>query len=231
MRYDRPYRFWHAGHHCYGYRVTYIPSWYVRRVYGGYTYYIVDDVYYRYYGGYYYVCRPPMGIVVNSFVGDVVLAACTFAYYNSINNTFNTINENARIITEQNATIAANNALIAQQNSQLALHNDRAEKSYNLATEMGLVQSFASASQEYFYQDGVFYSKDSEGKYITIVPPAGALVDTLPEDYDVIEMEGVEYYKVDDTVFTTTVVDGKIYFEVLGQFTGELARKYDLNSR
>jgi hypothetical protein len=64
----------------------------------------------------------------------------------------------------------------------------------------------------------VFYTVDANGQYSVIVPPAGALVETLPEDYDMVVLaDGKEYYKVDDTVYRVTIVEGKPYFEVLGQ--------------
>lgn len=86
---------------------------------------------------------------------------------------------------------------------------------------LGLVQSHAAAGTEYFYQDGVFYAKDSSGQYKTIVPPAGALVETLPEDFDMVTLsDGKEYYKVDNTIYRVTVSDGKPYFEVIGQQAG-----------
>ena len=58
---------------------------------------------------------------------------------------------------------------------------------------------------------------DSDGEYKVILPPAGALVESLPEDFDMITLKGEEYYKVDDTIYKVTVSDGKPYFEVLGQ--------------
>jgi hypothetical protein len=59
---------------------------------------------------------------------------------------------------------------------------------------------------------------DANGQYSVIVPPAGALVETLPEDFDMVTLaDGNEYYKVDDTVYKITINDGKPYFEVLGQ--------------
>ena len=61
---------------------------------------------------------------------------------------------------------------------------------------------------------------------MTIVPPAGALIDELPDDYRVITLGGDEYYAVDDTVYRTTVIGGTPYFEVLGQMTGSLAGQY-----
>ena len=92
-----------------------------------------------------------------------------------------------------------------------------AQASYDLANELGLIQSYAAVSSEYFYQDGVFYMMDSDGEYKVIVPPAGALVETLPEDYEMVTLGGEEYYKVDDTVYKVTLSDGKPFFEVLGQ--------------
>jgi hypothetical protein len=62
---------------------------------------------------------------------------------------------------------------------------------------------------------------DANGRYTVIIPPAGALVETLPEDYDIVVLaDGNEYYKVDDTVYRVTIVEGKPYFEVLGQLIG-----------
>ena len=59
---------------------------------------------------------------------------------------------------------------------------------------------------------------DADGQYSVIVPPAGALVETLPEDYDLVTLaDGNQYYMVDYTVYKVTIVEGKPYFEVLGQ--------------
>ncbi len=228
MPYGRAVRFWDGGHHYFGYRVSYLPARRTRVVYGGIPYYLLDGIYYRYYGGYYYVSRPPFGIVVDAILDNIIYTACNFAYYYDVANTYRTINENAQTIASQNATIAANNATIAQQNADIALNGDRAAKSYQEANRLGLVQSYADAGVEYFYQDGVFFIKDKDGKYVTIVPPAGALVSELPDDYDTITLDGEEYYKVDDTVYKLTIIDGSPYFEVLGQLTGSLAQKYDI---
>ena len=228
MPYGRAVRFWDGGHHYFGYRVSYLPARRTRVVYAGIPYYLLDGIYYRYYGGYYYVSRPPFGIVVDAVLDNIIYAACNFAYYYDVANTYRTINENAQTIASQNATIAANNATIARQNADIALNSDRAAKSYQEANRLGLVQSYADAGVEYFYQDGVFFIKDKDGKYVTIVPPAGALVNELPDDYDTITLDGEEYYKVDDTVYRLTIIDGSPYFEVLGQLTGSLAQKYDL---
>lgn len=228
MPFGRAVRFWDGGHHYFGYRVSYLPNRYVRKVYLGIPYYLVDGIYYRYYRGHYYVSRPPFGVYFDPVLDNLVYSVCNFAYYYDVYNTYRTINENAQTIASQNATIAANNATIARQNEAIALNSERAAKSYKEADRLGLVQSYADAGMEYFYQDGVFFTKDKDGKYVTIVPPAGALVKELPDDYDVITIDGEEYYKVDDTVYKLSIIDGSPYFEVLGQLTGSLAQKYDL---
>ena len=228
MPYGRAVRFWDGGHHYFGYRVSYLPTRYVRVDYWGVPYYLLDGIYYRHYGGYYYVCRPPFGVFFDPVLDNLAYTVCRFSYYYDVYNTYRTINENAQTIASQNATIAANNATIARQNADIALHTERAAQSYKEADRLGLVQSYADASVEYFYEDGVFFIKDKNGKYVTIVPPAGALVQELPDDYDTITLDGKEYYKVDDTVYRLTIIDGSPYFEVLGQLTGTLAQKYDM---
>ena len=227
MPYNHAVRFWDGGHHYFGYRVSYLPSRFIREVFWGVPYYILDGIYYRYYGGYYYISRPPFGVYFDPVLDDLYYSSLRFSYYYDVYNTYNVINENAQTIASQNATIAANNATIASQNAEIALNTERATKAYQEANRLGLVQSYADAAVEYFYQDGVFFTKDANGKYITIVPPAGALVEELPDDYETIILDGKEYYKVDDTVFQMTIIDGSPYFEVLGQLTGDLAEKFN----
>ena len=228
MPFGRAVRFWDGGRHYFGYRVSYLPSRYTRVEYFGVPYYLLDGIYYRYHGGHYYVSRPPFGVIFDAVLDNILYSVCNFAYYYDVYDTFRTINDNANTIASQNATIAANNATIARQNADIALNTDRAAKSHREADRLGLVQSYADAGVEYFYQDGVFFIKDKNGKYVTIVPPAGALVQELPDDYDTITLDGEEYYKVDDTVYKLSIIDGSPYFEVLGQLTGPLAQKYDL---
>lgn len=219
MSWHTPAHFWTSHHHCYGHRVRVLPRNVIRHHYHGVTYYCYDDIWYRPYGGHYVVCRPPFGtILAANVIADMTWAAVNMSYYYTALNAYDQINDNNRYIAEQNEIIAKNNALIAAQNAQISMNQSAADASYALANKLGLVQSYAAAGTEYFYQDGVFYVKDSNGEYKVIVPPAGALVETLPEDYDMITLnDGNEYYKVDDTVYRVTVVDGKPYFEVLGQ--------------
>ena len=82
---------------------------------------------------------------------------------------------------------------------------------------LSLSHSYISSGTEYYYQDGVFYIIDGYGQYITIIPPTGALVEYLPDDYVRFTRGGETYYRVDDTVYALTLIDGNPYFEVLGQ--------------
>ena len=44
------------------------------------------------------------------------------------------------------------------------------------------------------------------------------IVDKLPDDFEVVELGGGTYYKVDDTIYRMIVsADGDACFEVLGQ--------------
>ena len=82
---------------------------------------------------------------------------------------------------------------------------------------LSLSHSYISSDTEYYYQDGVFYIVDAYGQYITIIPPTGALVEYLPDDYVRFTRGGETYFRVDDTVYALTLIDGNPYFEVLGQ--------------
>ncbi len=218
MTYDRPSHYWSHHGHCFGHRVRVLPAHVVRHYYHGRVYYCYNDIWYRPYGSYYIVCRPPFGTVLAAnLIADMHWAAVQYSYYNTVYNTYSQIDENNQYIAEQNAVIAQNNATIAAQNQTIAMNQQLANQAYTLANELGLVQSYAAANGSYFYQDGIFYVMDANGEYKTIVPPAGALVETLPDDYDMVTLKGNEYYKVDDTVYKITISEGKPYFEVLGQ--------------
>lgn len=227
MAYDRPSHFYDHHHpHCFGYRVEVLPPRYKVVTYYGVNYYIYNDVYYRPYGGHYIVCRPPFGVTIALPIANLTFAAVNFAYYSNVYRTYGTIDANNRYIDQQNRIIAQNNATILAQNRSIAMNPNAAMSSYEIANRLGLVQSYAYADRNYFYQDGIFYIVNGSGQYQVIVPPAGALVQALPEDYDIITLGGVQYYRVDDTVYRLTLVSGTPYLEVLGQMYGQMARNY-----
>lgn len=218
IAYDRPSHFWTPHYHYFGHRVRVLPARARLFRHHGIAYYCYNDIWYRPFGGYYVICRPPFGTVLAAnLIADMAWTAVRFSYYNTAVRTYRQINKNNEYIAEQNAIIAQNNAIIAQQNKTIAMNQEVAAATMTIADELGLIQSYAAAGTDYFYQDGVFYVKGTDGEYKVIVPPAGALVDSLPEDYEMVTLAGDEYYKVDDTVYKVTLNDGKPYFEVLGQ--------------
>ena len=227
MSYDRIPSFYEDDLHMYGYRIHTLPPSHKRYTYWGVDYYLYKNVYYRRYGNSYVVCRPPIGIVIDLGRHDIHFSRVHFAYYFDVYRPFDVVDRNYRIILEQNREIARNNAVLARQNQALALNTSRALSSYDIARALGLIQSFAGIDKDYFYQDGVFYTVKRNGRFEVIVPPAGALVDELPDDYDIIVLNGVEYYKVDDTVYRLVLIDGIPCLEVLGQMYGSMAHRYN----
>ena len=203
--------------HYYGYNIASMPHGYVVKKYWGRDYYYYNGIWYTKGVQYYRVCRPPYETTVTFGLCKKGLTSVRFSYYNAVERTYAAINQNNAIIAEQNRIIAQNNAIIAAQNARLALNSTNAASAYLLATQLGLVQSFASATTPYYYQDGVFYT-GSGREFRTIIPPAGAIIASLPEDYILFQHGTDRYYRVEDTLYRQLVVDGAPYFEVLGQF-------------
>ncbi|MBQ9654281.1 MAG: hypothetical protein IJV32_08715 [Bacteroidales bacterium] len=228
MPWDRPGYFWGDRPHYYGYRIHSIPPSWRHISHWGIDYYFYNGVYYRPYGGAYVICRPPFGTPLERAIDRAVCRAITFAYYCDTYRTYNAVFDYYNTIARQNLIIAQQNARRVASMTNYALNSSRALTAYELANKLGLVQSYAYAGSDYFYQDGVFYTVSSSGAYSTIVPPAGALVTSLPDDYEVIVMNGIEYFLVDNTVYRTTVFDSQPYLEVLGQMYGSLYGQYNI---
>lgn len=228
MPWDRPGYFWGDHPHYYGYRITSLPPSWRRIRHWGIDYYFYNGIYYRSYGGAYVVCRPPFGTPLERAIDRAILNTIRFAYYCDTYRTYSRTFDYYNVIARQNLIIAQQNARIAAQNAAYALNSSRALTAYELAEKLGLVQSYAYANSNYYYQDGVFYTISASGVYSTIVPPAGALVTSLPDDYEIIVMNGIEYYMVDNTVYRTTVFEGQPYLEVLGQMYGSIYNQYNI---
>lgn len=225
LPHDRPGKFYGHDPHCFGYRVEYLPPHYHKVRYYGVDYFRYGDVYYRPFGKVYVVCRPPVGVVLDVALNTLAFRTVSFSFYNSVYRTYSGFDSYSRYIDEQNCTIARNNAIIAQQNAAMAMNLNMAQSSYDIANRLGLAQSYAYADRDYYYDDGVFYIING-GRYQVIVPPAGALVEELPDDFETISLGGAEFYKVDDTVYRVTMISGHPYLEVLGQMYGRMADRY-----
>ena len=228
MPWDRAGYFWGDHPHYYGYRIHSLPPQWRRISHWGIDYYFHNGIYYRPFGGVYVVCRPPFGTPLEAAIDRAIFRAVTFAYYCDTYRTYSRTFDYYNVIARQNLIIAQQNARLIARNSSYAINANRALTAYELAEKLGLVQSYAYANSEYFYQDGVFYTISASGVYSTIVPPAGALVSSLPDDYEIIVMNGAEYYMVDNTVYRTTLFEGVPYLEVLGQMYGSLYNQYNV---
>ena len=228
LPWNRPGHFYGDIPHYYGYRIVSLPPRYRRISHWGIDYYFCDGIYYRPFGGAYVVCRPPFGTPLEAAIDRAILHGIRFAYYCDTYRTFERTFDYYNTIARQNLIIAQQNARIIAQQAGYAMNGTRALSAYELANKLGLVQSYAYANAEYYYQDGVFYTVSASGQYTTIVPPAGALVTSLPDDYEVIVMNGIEYYLVDNTVYRTMVFEGEPYLEVLGQMYGSLYSQYNV---
>ena len=168
-----------------------------------------------------------MGVIIENMIADAIFRRVSFAYYHNVYRTYSGFDSYTRYIDAQNRTIAQNNAIIAQQNSLMAMNLSSAQSAAVIANQLGLAQSYAYANMEYYYDDGVFYVINN-GRYQVITPPAGAIVEELPDDFDTITLGGTEFYRVDDTVYRVTMISGHPYLEVLGQMYGSMARKYSI---
>ena len=228
MPWDRPGYFWGDHPHYYGYRIHSLPPSWRRISHWGIDYYYYNGIYYRSYGASYVVCRPPFGTPLERAIDRAILNVIRFAYYCDTYRTYSRTFDYYNVIARQNLIIAQQNARLAAANASYAINANRALTAYELAEKLGLVQSYAYANSNYYYQDGVFYTISASGVYTTIVPPAGALVSSLPDDYEIIVMNGVEYYMVDNTVYRTTLFEGMPYLEVLGQMYGSLYSQYNV---
>ena len=227
MPWDRPGYFWGDHPHYYGYRIHSLPPSWRRISHWGIDYYYYNGIYYRSYGASYVVCRPPFGTPLERAIDRAILNVIRFAYYCDTYRTYSRTFDYYNVIARQNLIIAQQNARLSA-NASYAINANRALTAYELAEKLGLVQSYAYANSNYYYQDGVFYTISASGVYTTIVPPAGALVSSLPDDYEIIVMNGVEYYMVDNTVYRTTLFEGQPYLEVLGQMYGSLYSQYNI---
>jgi hypothetical protein len=187
----RPMPSYHRGYHYFGHRIHTLPIGYSLVRVGYRDYYFYDGIYYRpYWDGGYYVCRPPLGTRIAATLFDV---AMTTIAINTIRNEI----ERARAAAELSSIYAARNASYTVRTS---------DDYYN-------TNLLNQAGQDYYYQDGVFYTLKN-GEYCVIEAPIGALVDEIPEDYDEVELGGKTYYQVEDTLFKPTIIDGKLRFEV-----------------
>ncbi len=157
----------------------------------GVEYFYFNNIYYRRQAGHYIISRPPVGVHYHASLFDLALTAITI-------NAIHDIAERAR------------------EAARLAAFYAELNREYKLRTAEQIALTMAYADTQYYYDDGVFYTIRN-GEYYVIDAPVGALVTTLPYDYEEVELGGEMYYLVDSTLYKVAVIDGALYFEVVCQ--------------
>ena len=134
--------------------------------------------------------RPPRG---SHFRASVLGTLITIAKINAITNAIHRAERAARLATRYSVVINRN---------------------YVPRTYATIVET-VNDDLDYYYKDGVFYIIGADGDYYVIEPPIGALVEEIPADYERVVIDDEIFYKVDDTLYKVTIVEGVPYFEVV----------------
>lgn len=66
-----------------------------------------------------------------------------------------------------------------------------------------------------YYSFGVFFAPTKENKFQVIKPPAGILVDYLPDGYIEVEVKGVTYFKFGEVYFKPFVAGGAAVYQTV----------------
>ena len=68
----------------------------------------------------------------------------------------------------------------------------------------------------YWYYYGTFYRiVDSTREYEVVVPPVGAIVESIPDGYEKLEIDGNTYYIVNGVQYRAIIYNGEIWYEVI----------------
>ena len=68
----------------------------------------------------------------------------------------------------------------------------------------------------YYYYCGTFYRYlDNVNQYEVVIPPVGAIVESIPDGYEKLNIEGNTYYIVDGVQYRAVIYDGEIWYEVI----------------
>jgi len=69
----------------------------------------------------------------------------------------------------------------------------------------------------YYYDDGSYFLPNGGDEYVVVDPPIGARIAELPSNYEEIILDGNTYYKVENTYYKAVIVDGYLWYEVVGK--------------
>lgn len=66
----------------------------------------------------------------------------------------------------------------------------------------------------YYYYYGVFYRRVAS-EYEVVAPPVGAIVESIPDGFEQLVVNGNTYYIVDGVQYKAVVYHGEIWYEVI----------------
>lgn len=190
----RPRPAYHGGSHYFGHRLDKLPSGYRTIYYNNVAYYYKNGIYYRRHPlrGY-VICRPPVGASFAARLFNTVLVRVSFNPYRTID-------------TRAYEAAALSNYYSRQYGTYIPVSN---------ATYLDNIYTQQSYGYDYYYQDGVFYVYRN-GYYYVVEAPLGAVVDNLPEYYREVVIDGYTYYQAENVLYRASLIDGKVWYEVIG---------------
>ncbi|MCQ2192905.1 MAG: DUF6515 family protein [Paludibacteraceae bacterium] len=68
---------------------------------------------------------------------------------------------------------------------------------------------------QYYYYYGVYYRMTPTHQYEVVHAPVGAVVESIPEGYEKLIIDGETYYIVDGVQYKAVIYDGEIWYEVI----------------
>ena len=76
-------------------------------------------------------------------------------------------------------------------------------------------ETVTAGSHQYYYYGGVFYTKDTDGKYVVVQGPVGAVVANLPDGAKEETYNDVQYYNYGGIYFQPKSVNGDTQYQVV----------------
>lgn len=69
---------------------------------------------------------------------------------------------------------------------------------------------------QYYYYFGTYYRYiELTREYEVVTPPVGAIVESIPDGYETVVINGETYYIVDDAQYKAVIYNGEIWYEVI----------------
>lgn len=124
-------------------------------------------------------------------------------------------------------TLPKRTTVVVHRKINYRFHNGRFYKPYNngfviVNAPLGIriktlppgYRKFRWRKRHFFYSSGIYYAQQTDGSYEVINPEQGMMVDTLPEDHEIITEGDTEYLKVGNVYYTKVDENGKNQYKV-----------------